>query len=173
MYIPLCNLDNISAVSLPARDGGACAIGPGLVAEQGGRRCELPQTMRIHGVREREKRNKRGPMQTSNKRGCKLSVLCDVANAKCDMQVQMRRRCRSPSSFYASANVKAMPFPIFLLPSPSSSSPLSVHLSAWCPPLSARYLHPFTPALLSLSARRCPSVTPLLVVWLLISSAYY
>lgn len=101
---------------------------------------------RIHGVREREKRNKRGPMQTSNKRGCKLSVLCDVANAKCDMQVQMRRRCRSPSSFYP-------------LPPP----PLSVHLSAWCPPLSARYLHPFTPALLSLSARRCPSVTPLLL----------
>ena len=49
LYV-LCGLGKHSAASLLACDGGACAARPGLIAEKGEGRREIPQSMRlIHG----------------------------------------------------------------------------------------------------------------------------
>ena len=96
----LCSLGNLSAASLLARDGGACAARPGLVAEKG----EPPRTPSIYATdtwsgRVGEAKYKRRDAN-DNKGGCK------VQNAKCEMGVAI-----------ATANVDAMPSCIHLPPS--------------------------------------------------------
>ena len=75
---------NLSAASLLAHDGGACAARPGLIAERVDRR-ELSQSMRlIHGVGGWEKLSTRGAMW--NKRRGKMPMWCDVWSAKCEVR---------------------------------------------------------------------------------------
>ena len=82
----LCSLGSLSAASLLARDRGACAARPGLVAEKG----EPPRTPSIYATdtwsgRVGEAKYKRRDAN-DNKRGCK------VRNAKCEMGARLQLR---------------------------------------------------------------------------------
>ena len=81
----LCNLGNLSAASLLARDSGACAAWPGLVAEKG----EPPRTPSIYATdtwsgRVGKAKYKRRDAN-DNKSGCKVqNAKCEMRGAKCE-----------------------------------------------------------------------------------------
>ena len=91
----LYSLSKTSAASLLARDGGACAALPGLVAETG----EPPRTSSIYATdtwsgRVGEAKYKRRDAN-DNKRGCKLrNAKCEVPNVKCEMELRLQLRMR-------------------------------------------------------------------------------
>ena len=81
VYSYLCGLGKYSAPSLLARDGGACAARPGLIAEKG----EPPRTPSIYATdtwsgRVGEAKYKRRDAK-NNMRGCKVRNATATANA--------------------------------------------------------------------------------------------
>ena len=89
----LYSLGNLSAATLLARDGGAYAARPNLVAEKG----EPPRTPSIYATdtwsgRVGEAKYKRRDAN-DNKRGCKVqNAKCEMQSAKCEMRVRLRLR---------------------------------------------------------------------------------
>ena len=116
-----CNLVNLSAVSLLARNGRVSAIQLN--------HWELLQSMRlVHGVGGWKKLNTRGAMQIKIRGGvkCQCDAMRKVQSAKCKVR---NTKCRCKCKF--ECNKFLYPSPTFFLSSPSSS-PASVYLSAWC-----------------------------------------
>ena len=119
----LCSLGNLSAASLLARDGGACAARPGLVAEKG----EPPRTPSIYATdtwsgRMGEAKYKRRDAN-DNKRGCKVKhAKCEMRGAKCEV-----RNGSSDCNCECGCDAFLYPSPTFLIssffPSPTSVSP--------------------------------------------------
>ena len=98
----LCSLGNLSAASLLARDGGACAARPGLVAEKG----EPPRTPSIYATDTWSGRVGEAKYKRRDANDNKRDVKCEMRNAKCEMGVAI-----------AAANVDVMPSCICLPPS--------------------------------------------------------
>ena len=119
----LCSLGNLSAASLLARDGEACAARPGLVAtaENSLNLCSIYVTDTWSG-RVGEAKYKRRDAN-DNKRGCKVKhAKCEMRGAKCEV-----RNGSSDCNCECGCDAFLYPSPTFLIssffPSPTSVSP--------------------------------------------------